>query len=76
MTLTPGATAYVGSEPADIATDLLLRHQDRILFGSDFPLNPYPYGEEYRWLEERGLPDDVKRKILTSNAVQWLDLPG
>lgn len=76
MALTLLATPYVGAVPADVPTELLLRHQDRILFGSDFPLTPYPYEEELRWLETRRLPADVARKILATNAARWLGLSG
>jgi predicted TIM-barrel fold metal-dependent hydrolase len=77
MALSPQATPWVGIEPEKIPTGLLLQHQDRILLGSDFPLIPYPYEEEYRWTEERRLPPEVRRKIFTDNARRflgrWLD---
>ena len=76
MTLTPWATRYLGIDPTTIATDLLLRYQDRILLGSDFPLIPYPYEEERSFVEARALPDAVARKILYENAVRFLGLPG
>jgi hypothetical protein len=76
MALTPLATPHVGAEPAHVATERLLRYQDRIVFGSDFPVIPYAYEAEYRWAAERGLPEDVRRKIFTGNAARWLGLPG
>lgn len=74
MALTPFATPYVGLDPATIPTDLIVRHQDRILFGSDFPLIPYPYEEERRFVQTRALPQAVARKILYGNAARFLGL--
>ncbi len=73
MTLTPLAARYVGADPATITTEQLLRHQDKILFGSDFPLIPYDYDEERRFAEERDLPESVRRKIFYTNAARLLD---
>jgi predicted TIM-barrel fold metal-dependent hydrolase len=71
MALAPSAARWVG-DPGPIPTDLLLRHQDRILHGSDFPLTPYPYQEEYRWALDRGLPPPARRKIFRDNALRFL----
>ncbi len=73
MALAPAAAPWVGGDPARIPTDLLLRHQDRILHGSDFPLIPYPYEDEYRWAADRGLPAEVRRKIFGDNARRFLE---
>ena len=72
MALTPCATPYLGLDPATIPTELILRYQDRIMFGSDFPLIPYPYEEERRFVETRALPAAVARKILYENAARFL----
>jgi len=74
MALAPDARRYVGATPDAVTTDELLRHQDRILFGSDFPLVPYPYEEERRWAIERELPAPVQRKIFHDNARRFLGL--
>jgi uncharacterized protein len=71
MALTSAATPYVGAEPTSITDDALLRYQDRIMFGSDFPLIPYDYDEERRWAEARGLPAAVQTKIFHDNAVSF-----
>jgi uncharacterized protein len=76
MALAPAAARYVGGDPAAVTTTQLVRHQDRIVFGSDFPLIPYPYEEERRWAVDRGLPDTVRRKIFYDNALRFLDLPA
>jgi predicted TIM-barrel fold metal-dependent hydrolase len=72
MALAPAAGRYVGADPSAIADAALIRYQDRILFGSDFPLLPYDYDEERRWAWERDLPDDVRRKIFHDNAARLL----
>jgi predicted TIM-barrel fold metal-dependent hydrolase len=72
MALAPAASPYVGCDPRAIGDDLLVRYQDRILFGSDFPLIPYDYEEERRWAWDRALPDAVRRKIFHDNAARLL----
>ena len=68
MVMTPLATPYVGADPAAVTDEAILRYQDRIMFGSDFPLIPYDYEEERRWATERALPLDVQHKIFFDNA--------
>ncbi|HEX3175964.1 MAG TPA: amidohydrolase family protein [Methylomirabilota bacterium] len=72
MAMAPAATPYVGADPSAISDAALVRYQDRILFGSDFPLIPYDYEEERRWAWERPLPDVVRRKIFHDNAARLL----
>jgi predicted TIM-barrel fold metal-dependent hydrolase len=72
MAMAPAAARYVGGDPSVIADATLVRHQDRILFGSDFPLIPYDYEEERRWAWDRALPDAVRRKIFHDNAARLL----
>jgi predicted TIM-barrel fold metal-dependent hydrolase len=72
MAMAPAAGRYVGADPAAIADATLVRYQDRILFGSDFPLIPYDYEEERRWAWDRDLPDGVRRKIFHDNAARLL----
>ena len=57
-----------------ITNDDLLRWQDRIVFGSDFPNLPYPYEEEREALWLRDLPLPVYRKIFHDNAAALLGL--
>ena len=75
MALTSYTRQYLGLDPATISTELILRYQDRILLGSDFPLIPYPYEEERRFVETRALPEVVAQKILYGNAARFLGLP-
>ena len=58
-----------------VRNDDLLRWQDRIVFGSDFPNLPYPYEEERDALWLRDLPPAVYRKIFHDNAATLLGLP-
>jgi predicted TIM-barrel fold metal-dependent hydrolase len=74
MAMNPLATRYVGADPAAVTDADLVRHQDRVLFGSDFPLLPYDYDEERRWAWQRGLDDRVRRKIFHDNALRFFGL--
>jgi predicted TIM-barrel fold metal-dependent hydrolase len=74
MAMSPHATPFTGAEPSAVSDADLLRHQDRVLFGSDFPLIPYDYDEERRWAWERGLDDSVRRKIFHDNARDFFGL--
>jgi predicted TIM-barrel fold metal-dependent hydrolase len=66
--------AGVGAGPADVSDADLVRWQDRILFGSDFPNTPHAYEEERRPIWERPVPDAVHRKIFHDNARRLFDL--
>jgi hypothetical protein len=68
MAVTRASTPFTGIDPAVVRDADLVRHADRILFGSDFPNLPYPYEEERRELWARGLPLDVYRRIFHDNA--------
>jgi predicted TIM-barrel fold metal-dependent hydrolase len=57
-----------------VTNDDLLRWQDRIVFGSDFPNLPYPYEEEREALWLRDLPLPVFSKIFHDNAAALLGL--
>jgi uncharacterized protein len=71
MTMSPHATPFTGADPDAVSNADLLCHQDRVLFGSDFPLIPYDYDEERRWAWERGLDERVRRKIFHDNALAF-----
>jgi len=74
MALTPLSDPYLRSDADAIPTGLLLRYQDRIMLGSDFPLIPYAYEEERSFVARRALPEAVARKILRDNAARFLGL--
>ena len=63
-----------GAGPADVTDEDLVRWQDRVVFGSDFPNTPYAYEEERRPIWERRLPEPVYRKIFYDNAKRLLGL--
>src|SRR5262249_6399616 len=63
MALAPAAARYVGADPTAITDAALIRWQDRILFGSDFPLIPYDYEDARRWAWDRALPDLLRSNI-------------
>jgi hypothetical protein len=56
----------------DVTNEDLIRWQDRVLFGSDFPTLPYPYDEEREALWMRDLPMAVYQKIFHDNAARLL----
>jgi predicted TIM-barrel fold metal-dependent hydrolase len=68
MAMTPVTTRYTRIDPAVVLNEDLLRHRDRVVFGSDFPNLPYPYEEERRGLWARDLPLDVYQRIFYENA--------
>lgn len=47
-------------------------HQDRILFGSDFPNIPYEYSYQVEAIKKLGLGKSVEIKIFKDNAVKLL----
>jgi predicted TIM-barrel fold metal-dependent hydrolase len=68
MAMTPASTRFTRIDPGIVRDADLVRHADRILFGSDFPNLPYPYEEERRGLWARDLPLAVYRRIFYENA--------
>ncbi len=76
MAMTRASTPFTGIDPAVVRDEDLVRHADRILFGSDFPNLPYPYEEERRDLWARDLPLDVYRRIFRENARVFFRLPA
>jgi len=71
MALAPAASGYVGADPAAIATEQLLRHQDRILFGSDFPF--LTAAETIAGLRDTGILDaPAMEGVLSGNASRLL----
>ena len=71
MAMSPHATPYTGADPGAVSDADLVRHQGRVLFGSDFPLIPYDYDEERRWAWDRGLDERVRRRIFHDNALEF-----
>src|SRR5215471_1240211 len=77
MAMTPASTPFTRIDPGVVRDEDLVRHADRILFGSDFPNLPYPYEEERRGLWARDLPLPVYRRIFFENARAFFRLePG
>ena len=70
MAMTEASSRFTGIEPSLVSNADLIRHQHRIVFGSDFPNLPYPYDEERRGLWARDLPLPVYRRIFYENARQ------
>ncbi len=51
-----------------------IEHQDRILFGSDFPNLPYEYSYQVEAIKRLKLGKSIERKIFNDNAMKLLDL--
>jgi uncharacterized protein len=68
MAMTSASTRYTGIDPEVVRNEDLLRHRDRVVFGSDFPNLPYAYEEERRGLWARDLPLEVYQRIFHENA--------
>ncbi len=49
-----------------------LRHQDRVLFGSDFPNIPYAYEDQINGLRRMELGAEMEKKIFHENASRLL----
>jgi predicted TIM-barrel fold metal-dependent hydrolase len=56
--------------------DILRRHPDRILYGTDFPNIPYAWDHELRALRAMRLPPEDEEKILSGNALRLFALGG
>jgi predicted TIM-barrel fold metal-dependent hydrolase len=54
--------------------EFFLKHQDRILFGSDFPNIPHAYSKQIVALQKLNLGEAVERKIFNDNALNLLGL--
>lgn len=50
--------------------EILRRHPDRILYGTDFPNLPYEWTRELKALRALGLPAADEEKILSGNALR------
>jgi predicted TIM-barrel fold metal-dependent hydrolase len=74
MAMTRASLPYTGIDPAVVRDADLVRHADRILYGSDFPNLPYPYEEERAGLWARDLPLDVYHRIFRTNALRFFAL--
>src|SRR5699024_11730549 len=70
------ASGYFSS-PAEVGPayrERLVRLEDRIVLGSDFPNIPYPYVDQISGLAGLGLGDDWMRSVLWTNGAKLLGL--
>ena len=58
----------------DLDYQLLVDHEDQILFGSDFPNIPYDFAESWKFLFSLNLPKTFYEKIMYRNARQFYRL--
>ena len=52
----------------------IVKHQDRVLYGSDFPSIPYEIEREMEIIKRLPLPEEVKNKLFVRNAVRIFGL--
>lgn len=69
MVFAPGSPV---ANPIAIDPALIEAHAGRILYGTDFPNIPYPYGSERAGIERLGLSDDALQAILHGNAARLI----
>jgi predicted TIM-barrel fold metal-dependent hydrolase len=74
MAMTRASIPYTLIDPAAVSNDQVIRWQDRVIYGSDYPNLPYPYEEERRDLLARALPESVLVKLFRGNAVRLYEL--
>jgi hypothetical protein len=58
----------------DFLLEHIVKHQDRVLYGSDFPNIPCEIGTEIEIIQRASLPQGVKNKVLAGNAVRLFGL--
>ena len=58
----------------DFVLEHIVRHQDRVLYGTDFPNIPYEIEREMNIIQGLPLPPEVKNKLFIDNAVQLFGL--
>lgn len=66
------AMALSGFFKAEIRREWLVTHQDRLLYGSDFPHIPYPYNREIENIKAMKLGREIEEKIFYKNAIRLL----
>ena len=61
-------TAFRGNQ------ELLVRHQSRVCFGSDWPNVPYGYKDAVLSVEKFGFEPQAYEKVMTKNGLRFLNL--
>lgn len=61
-------------DDSERAFEIVERHGDRIMFGTDFPNIPYAWDRELRRVAARGLDDDTLEAVLGGNARRFYRL--
>jgi uncharacterized protein len=62
--------AVSGFFGADAPPEMLLRHPDRLLYGTDFPNLPFAWDRELRRLVTRPFDDKARRALFSGNALR------
>jgi predicted TIM-barrel fold metal-dependent hydrolase len=72
MDTTMMAAGYFAYQP-DL--DVIRRHPERILYGTDYPNLPYAWDQELRCLRALKLAPEIEAKLLGANAQRLFDRP-
>ena len=62
--------AVTGYFPYEPSPEIIRRHPDRILYGTDFPNLPYDWDRELKTMRALNLPAEDEAKVLGGNAVK------
>jgi len=66
------AMGLAGFFPFHGGAELLARHSDRILYGTDMPNLPYAWDRDLRFIEQSDLDEEQRRAVLGGNARRLL----
>lgn len=69
--MTDCAMAMSGFFPHTQPVGFLERWPDRVMYGTDFPILPYPYDREWRALRSFELDPELERKLFWDNAERF-----
>jgi len=61
---------FDGARPSPVDREVIRRHPDRILFGTDFPNLPYEWSTELDVVRSLALPPADEAKVLAGNALR------
>jgi hypothetical protein len=70
--------AFAAGSPMrlEIAANTIEKYAKQIVYGTDFPNVPYPYGSELQALDALGLSADARKAIVRENALTLIGAKG
>ena len=70
--MSTAAADHMAFDPGDVPDAVFEDHADRLMYGSDFPNVPHPYGAERAGLLARELPAETYRDLFARTAERFL----